>query len=317
MTFIQLLDALKNPESLTRYRVIAFQGSEYPLLFFSLLGSRLKAANVPFEAIDCAEHDSSFLEAKFQTSFLGQQLFFWLKNSESLSDRMRKWLFKFVADYQGPHTIMFFAPADALLTLNKESVLVIIPHALDGKTLTSLALCFNNGTSNAAQAVTTLCKGRESISVDKACLLMHYAQLLGAHTQQFTAQWLDKIITTDHSLFTVSAHFLGKKPKAFFEMLMKIDGHYSGIFWVSYWSDILWRAYHYVSLTQAKQFNEAKKISNRLPFTFIQRDWKLHKAHDLKNAHNQLYAIDFALKNGASEGILDLFYAQYFNRTSS
>ncbi len=317
MTFIQLLDMLKNPESLTRYRVIAFQGSEYPLLFFSLVGSRLKAAHVPFEVIDCAEHDSSFLEAKFQTSFLGQQLFFWLKNSENLSDRARKWLFKFVADYQGPHTIALFVPADALLTLNKESMLVVIPQALDSKTITSLALCLHKSAPHAAQAVTALCKGREAISVDRACVLMQYAHLLGTNTQQFTTQWLDKLITTDHSLFTVSAHFLGKKPKAFFEMLMKIDGHYSEIFWVSYWSDIIWRAYHYVSLTQAKQFNEAKKMSNRLPFTFIQRDWKLHNAHDLKDAHNQLYAIDFALKNGASEGILDLFYARYFSHTSS
>lgn len=313
MTFNHFLDTLQTPASLIQYPVISFQGSEYPLLFFSLLCAQFKAQGVPLEIIDCAENDVSLLESKFQTSFLGMQLVFWLKNSSELNERTRKWLFKFIADYQGPHTILFFASADNPLVLNKQSLSLMIPQTVDQKAVVSLVAVLSKGGAVIQQSIARMGKGRDGISLDSACLLMHYAQVLGANTEQFSTQWLDKIITPERSLFALSTHFFAKKPKLFFELWTHVGSEYSDVFWVSYWSEIIWRAHHYVALTKAKQFGEAKKISNRLPFTFIQRDWKLHSSSSLKEAHQKLYEIDFALKNGASQGVVELFYSQFFN----
>jgi hypothetical protein len=198
------------------------------------------------------------------------------------------------------------------VSIHKQSIAITIPAALDQKQLTCLIAIFGNDTV-LLKNVTRICKGRDGISLDHACILMHYARLLGANTDQFVHQWLDKILMPERSLFTLSTHFFAKKPKVFFELLGHIGGEYPEIFWVSYWSESLWRAHYYVALNQTKQFGEAKKMSNRLPFSFIQRDWKLHSPSALKKAHQQLYEIDFALKNGASEGMLDLFYSKFFS----
>lgn len=313
MTFIQFLDSLNTPTSLSQYSVISFQGSSYPLLFFSLLCTRLKERGIAMEIIDCRENELFLLESKFQTSFLGNQLFFWLKDIGQLNDRTRKWLFKFIAEYQGPHTIAFFASADVALVLGKQSISIDIPEQIDQKVLASLGTLLGRQGAVTGQVLARMCKGREGITVDSACVLMHYAQLLGANMELFVTQWLDKVITPERSLFTLGTHFFAKKPKLFFELLAHVGPQYSDVFWVSFWSESIWRAHHYVMLTKSKQFGEAKKISNRLPFTFIQRDWKLHTAHNLKIAHQHLYEIDFALKNGASEGVLDAFYTKFFN----
>jgi hypothetical protein len=125
-------------------------------------------------------------------------------------------------------------------------------------------------------------------------------------------EWFNKIIAADVSLFTLSTYFFAKKSKQFFQLLAHIGPQYSEIFWVSYWSEAVWKAHYYIAFTKAKQFSEAKKISTRLPFNFIQRDWKLHSPESLKKAHQHLYEIDFSLKNGGSQGMLDLFYSRYF-----
>jgi hypothetical protein len=313
MTFSQFLDSLNSSVSLMQHPVIAFQGGSYPLLFFSLLCNRLKEQGIALEIIDFANDELSQLESKFHTSFLGAQRCFWLKDASQLNDRSRKWLYKFVADYQGPHVIAFFAQTDTPLLLNKQSLSIIIPDTIDQKTVQAvIAFAIKNAAAN-GKIVAQICKGRDAIALDTACVLMHYAQVLGASTQTFVAEWLDQIIPPEQSLFTLSAHFFAKKPKLFFTMWAVIGPQYSEVFWVTYWSEAIWRAHYYCALTQSKQFGEAKKISNRLPFTFIQRDWKLHSLSHLRQAHQQLYEIDFALKNGAGPEVLELFYSQFFS----
>ena len=312
MTFSHFLDSLNSPATLTQYPVLSFQAGAYPLLFFSLFCSRLKARGIALEIIDCADNELSHLESKFHTSFLGTQLFFWLKDISQLNDRTRKWLLKLVADYQGPHTIAFFAPADAPLVLNKQSMSIMIPDAIDQKTLLLLVTFLGKDAAAQSKVMVQICKGRDAISLDSACVLMYYAQVLGANTQLFISEWLEQIITPERSLFTLSAHLFAKKPKPFFELLAHVGPQYSEVFWVSYWAETIWRAHYYVAFTRSQQFGEAKKISNRLPFTFIQRDWKLHSLAHLKMAHQQLYEIDFGLKNGAEPEVLELFYSKFF-----
>ena len=100
---------------------------------------------------------------------------------------------------------------------------------------------------------------------------MHYAKVLGANTDYFISAWLEKIITPERSLFTLSTYFFAKKAQLFFAEWKNIFGQYSEQFWIAFWSEQLWRAHHYVDYSKAKQFALAKKIGYRLPFTFMQR----------------------------------------------
>ena len=58
----------------------------------------------------------------------------------------------------------------------------------------------------------------------------------------------------------------------------------------------------------------AKKISYRLPFSFLNRDWRKFSLEELKGAHSFLYTLDYKLKNNCEPGYLDLFYMKLFNQ---
>lgn len=155
-----------------------------------------------------------------------------------------------------------------------------------------------------------------NLSVDQIYLFMRYAALMGKNQREFIDQWLGLLVSSEKSLFTLSQHFFAQESKKFFALWGTISADYPPAFWVVFWSEQLFRASCYVQLMQQRKIAEAKRISFRLPFSFMQRDWRLYKPHMLRDAHAVIYAIDFNIKNGASDAALDLFYSQFFQRSS-
>ena len=96
----------------------------------------------------------------------------------------------------------------------------------------------------------------------------------------------------------------------FFESWNSMSRDYSDLFWTTFWSEQLFKASAYISLNNGKNFLQAKRIAYRLPFSFIQKDWKMLKVHELAQAHNQLYAIDMNIKNGLNAH-LEHFYLNF------
>jgi hypothetical protein len=62
---------------------------------------------------------------------------------------------------------------------------------------------------------------------------------------------------------------------------------------------------------ERREMVEAKKVGFRLPFSFMQRDWKKTSVHELIQAHDCIYALDYGLKNGG-EFWMELFYTKFF-----
>jgi hypothetical protein len=61
-----------------------------------------------------------------------------------------------------------------------------------------------------------------------------------------------------------------------------------------------------------KQFVNAKKMSYRLPYSFINKDWQRVQIDELVECYEFLYQIDYAIKTGSTFCSLDLFFAHYF-----
>jgi hypothetical protein len=120
------------------------------------------------------------------------------------------------------------------------------------------------------------------------------------------------IIAPKSSLFTLSTYFFAKDARLFFPLWVRISHEYSPQFWVVYWAEQLWRAHGFLQLHKKNKKDDAKKIAFRLPFGFIQREWRNYSVRELRNAHAMMYEIDFRLKNGSDDYILDFFFSKFF-----
>ncbi len=294
--------------------VICFTCSEYPLLFFSFLFKFLKQYQPNLvEIITITDSNLQNLYLRFATSFLGQKRVYWLHDVTILERKKLKDFLSYASSYNGPHTIVFFLTKNSLRSLSKKICVVDVPNEITCDEMIDLSLlvqshtiCSNN---NFFQHVFEYI---DRVPLDTACILFYYALLVGKSTTTFFNTWIDRILIPQQSLFLLSQNFFAKNETQFFAQWSRIHKLYAMPFWVVFWSEQLWRATWYTRLTRNRSYVEAKKVSFRLPFSFINRDWRQFHSEELKKAHQFIYDIDVRLKNGGGSFSLELFYTKFF-----
>jgi len=313
MNLIQFLSSL-DISLLDKRSVICFQGSkEYPLLFFSLVRNRCKhVMPSAITTLDVTVQDTLSVKSQLETSFLGNRNFYWLNNLHLLTDKQRSPWLRYIEGYTGPNIIAVFLDKETNITLSKKSLVVTIPDTLDKKSFIALMSLFNI-TQQPSQKyfMQELFKRHRVLPLDLACILIEY-MILGAQGSIFFDQWLDSIMGLNESLFSLSQYFFAKDIRLFSKQWHRLKDNFPDVFWVTFWSEQLWRAYNYVYLSQKKQFSQAKRIGFRLPFSFMQRDWHKASCIELKNAHQFIYDLDFKIKNAEGVAGLDLLYSKFF-----
>ncbi len=310
LSFIQKI----SPDFLQEHPTVCFKGDSksYPLLFFSQLFRQLKVSYaLPVVSVNVEQDDVVSLFARLSTSFLGTTSFYWFKNVSALKGKKGKQLVDFLKKYNGPNGVAYFVDKSTPCTAKDISLLVQVPDKIDKKTFIAIALFLGRNISSSV--VDSLFKKTRAIGLDAACLLINYLCLAGRRRSDFFDVWLDKIVAPEQSLVVLSKLFFERDAQAFFTAWSKISKDYSPQFWIAFWSDQLWRAFHFVEQLQRKQFFEAKRLSFRLPYSFTQRGWIRANLKELRSAHDFLYSIDCSLKNGGDPFRLDLFYACFFS----
>ena len=151
-----------------------------------------------------------------------------------------------------------------------------------------------------------------SYTLDVACMLMKYFELINVRYADEFNNYLSPILGAQISLYALSDAFFSKKEKLFFDLWQDIDSGYSDMFWISFWSDQVFRAYYVVKFLEQKDFVKAKRSSFRLPYNFMKKDYKQFTLEKLANYYEFLFNIDFAIKKGSSFCSLDLFYLNHF-----
>lgn len=271
------------------------------------------------EVVDLAQEKLSIAKARFETSFLGMSAFYWLRNVSELDLKCRRELLSYLQSYHGPNTLAFFSLCKDVSPFEDFSFDVMLPEEVKKQEFLSVSkeLC-GMSSAFAQQFAHAVLKRSDKITLDEACLLCRYGMVLSAkNVTLFIDEWLDHLLEPRASLFTLSKHFFAKEARDFFHLWRAVSERYPLQFWTIFWSEQLWRASAYVKLVRRNQRAEAKKISYKLPFAFLQHGWRNYGVRELKQAHDFVYTIDYDLKNGASPYGFDCFFSKFFQQQFS
>jgi len=292
-----------------------FIGSEYSSLFFSLLLEKIRK-NTQLSLIDSAAISDQELKSTLGMSFLGQTTVYWLSTLSEIDGRKRKKILDYLKDYSGSNPVLFFLDSETSEKEFKKTSLtgISIPESFNEETYKKISYFLYPmlEKQNNEYFYSYVFQPYSKVTVNTACQLMEYQLLLGSRTKEFVHTWLDKLLYTEKSLYTLGAAFFAKNEAKFFRLWREISSDYGYPFWISFWSDQLFRAYGFIVAKQKKNVAEAKKIAFRLPFTFVQKDWKELSVSEIKAAHDFLYSLDYNMKNGSSESSLEILFSQFF-----
>lgn len=312
---MHLKDFLQNPQAkLTSSPVLIFTGSNYQPLFFSRFWTKLREqSSLQVRILSFEDIELDTLYATCQTSFLGQQFIYWCKDITALNDRFKKEWLGFCMQYVGPHVLVMFYE-DTELVQKQSKIANIFLDTVDAS-LYSLLFRYFIGSEANSTFIQMLFAKRATITLDEACIMMHYQQVLGKSLPNFFETWFDKILEPSSSLFHVAQYLFARDGQQFMRELALLEREYPVEFWLVFWSEQLWQALIFVSEARKVGPIEARKKVSRLPFSFMTKDWKTISEEELIKAHTFLYNADFRMKNGFLVGGLDLFYAKFLSRS--
>jgi hypothetical protein len=277
------------PEKILEESKVNFVSGSYPLLFFSHLLKKLKEKiNVKF--VDEDNFDNVLHE--IHMSFLGQKTVFWFGNLEGFSDKYKNKALKFIDSYSGDNIILFYTSSAS--ASSKVIELQKIKATSSFKELAKFLVRDINKSLD--YVIENSFKLMDSFDIDQAILIIWYGSSLGSLSKDFFQNWFYKIVTTERSLFTLSALLLSKD-RSFFKYWASIKEDYQPPFWTTYFSELFFRAHWYIYYKEKGLINDAKRISYRLPFNFINKDWKVFKKEDFIIAQDNFYKIDCSIKN--------------------
>jgi len=308
-TFIERVR--KGDEALCSSPVTCFVGRANQPVFFSRLFGR-----APFSAsvISASSCDVAQAHGQLSTTFLGQTQCFWVSSLDELNAAAeRRWL-ELLKGYKGPNRAVFFVRDTQLKQAPAGWTVVQVAEKKDLSLIRAIAGCFRAGLLDPQlRAVEEALSAQQTLSLDAITLLIDYVALAGDSLSDFLGSCIYDVITPDTPFFELGSAFFARDSHRFFEIWRNLTPWYGPQFWTAMWSEQLFRAYFYVMFRKRGSFAEAKKISWRLPFSFIQRDWKRFEPDILRRAHRRLTALDHELKNGASDLGLDLFLVRFMS----
>lgn len=247
------------------------------------------------------------MKAQLEMSFLGQTSAFWFTQDIISQDPE---LLVYLSTYAGPHMVGYALEQKARVHANE--VIIEVP---DDISYEQFIACFKalypTSWHKALRCAQQLFKRTSTIPVQSGMVLMYYCMLIGSKSDAFLEEWLPILLNPEKSLFTLSSLLFAKKEQQFFRLWSLLAPDYSEPFWTTYWSEQFFRAALFVSFMHEQKIAQAKKVAYRLPFSFVQKDWKNSSVSALKQAHDHLSTIDWNIKNGLPAHF-DYFYAHFF-----
>lgn len=229
------------------------------------------------------------------TSFLGQRYFYWSFNTE-LPSKVNT----FLENYQGPNCLFRIIANDQPKGYKHQSgkLIVEIPTYVDRNIYHTLYNYFyKNSVKESGQLFEqNIFNYSYKYSFDQAILLMRYQALLEKESiliqKQFFKSWYSLNIESYNYMFKLSDLLFALDYRQFFlkwqeyKLLNPIE------VWISFWSNQIFKAACFIKLVNSNNYESAKKSINGLPFSFINKNWKLYNYEKLLNAHSRLYEID-------------------------
>lgn len=324
---MQLRAALKQIQQSPEFPglfVIALQGHDDPAAFLGGFYQRLKELLGELTCLDLEQSTLNDCKAHLDMSFLGMRKLYVLKNFTALDAASRKAWKTYLEAYRGPHGILFFeslgaaprgrkaAPKKIVPLWSGEHQMVIeLPEKVDREVYAELFSFFYPTIAFDKAFMQHAFLHQEMLTLDDAYRIMGYQVVVGRNGKEFFESWYAKLVISEASLFTLSQYLLQKNPRLFLRQWKACKDEFPQEFWIAYWSEQMWQAAQYVSIARSSGADEAKRGTYRLPFTFLNTDWRRYTPQALAAAHNGLYELDYSNKNGGGEYALDLWLHRF------
>jgi len=306
MTFLKQIASLIE-QNFNQQHVVGFCASVYPLLFINKVREYvLNATAVPFVRIFLEELEFGSFCSQVEMSFLGQTNMYWLGDISLLSPKKQRQFLSYLATYQGPHTLFFFTTKNMS---EKKIKMLSLSDQVDVHSYKEYMSLWNGDHERVAYSIATVLRKVGVLSLDQMVQVAQYASVLGAGRARFFEQSLNSIIKPESSLFNLSGALFAGDKRSFLIQWEEMQADYEFPFWVAYFSEQFFRSYYYIKYKQDHQHVEARKIGFRLPFSFLQRDWKRWNADIFYRAHQKVATVDFNLKNGSNVLILESLFS--------
>jgi hypothetical protein len=320
MDFATFLSSASKPEFWTTTVRFCFIGNEYPITFFGTLFDTLSKKSIlpsPYQRLFLESTEKRLLHATLSQSMLGSTSFYWLGNvSEEKETKGTQETINMFMAYKGPHTLAFFLSSESKFLPKKSDDLIRMDSMIDYSSFQALMLFVGASLDAKKQSFAkSLFAANTSISLDLCCMLLNYLDLISSKYLDDYTPYLTSLVGSLPSLSLLSELFFAKNTQRFFQVWAQVSKEYPDVFWIVFWSEQLWKACHVTRYLHEKDFVQAKRMSFRLPYTFINRDWQKSSTKELACAYEFLYHMDYALKNGSTFCGLDLFYMNYFMGT--
>lgn len=316
----KILNTVFNQKHWQENPITCFTGNSYPYMFMRKMLLKIEADQylpVPKSRMQFSIQEPKALLPLIQQTVLGQAFFFWLGDlDEIFTAKHREALLSGLAGYTGENRIAFFMEE---IPQKYPLPSIQIPATItiqDGLELTRLFApkIFENPHKKAL--VIKLLEQNQELPLNLFMLILDSLDLIHIrHLNDFT-EYLTPMLPLNSELSKLSQAFF-KRDLSFFKLWSSLSNEYPPIFWLAFWTDQWWRAFHLVTFAQQKNIIQAKKIGFKLPYSFIARDWQSYQAEYFQKLLSQLYEIDYKLKRGHSFCFFDFLYAQHFNKVKT
>jgi len=298
------------PASWREHSVLFIKGGQQAPLFLTFLRSHLaRGETTQFVTLDAEVQTLSQIKATCEMSFLGAKQIIWLKGLGALLPKAVRDIQNYLKTYQGPHTVI--CAVDSGKVPAAKDAVITLPQAVDKEWYARLYAMVYPGDSLDRSFVQRVYNHHKDLPVDVAFILIQYQKLIGHRSEYFMNHWLERVVPKGLSLFTLSTYFFAKNAQQFVPLWFESRGRYPDEFWVSYWSSQLWLASMFVAAKKQSPSSKNVARGSRLPFSFMQGDWRKYTTHELATAHDFLYTVDFWHKNGSVSRWVDLFCLKF------
>lgn len=292
-----------------------FYGKEYPFFFFKLFFSVLESysglTNKPcylFKQTDCSLEQLKQIVCQ---QVLGESFTYWLGDIDQIFKANKIGaVIDFLISYTGPHHIIFFTATALPLPDSLAHVFLPSDVSIDEATQILEVLGNKQVAKKALKSISSCVSQDVKVSLGIICQFYYAALLLNQQNCWHYCMAMAEL-ENNAKLSLLTDYFFSKKTKEFFYAWKSLEASYTTIFWTTFWTDVLWRAYTVVICLERKNFSGAKQVAYRLPTAFLSTYSKQFSASYLASLHKISYAVDCAMKQG-SELFIDILFAVHF-----
>ena len=315
MDMVSFLHSLEKNTISFQGKILVFRvKKQYPHLFFSfLLDFIKKKQGLSSLVLDLERIRLEEAMVKVSMVPFGGSLLYWTTYLGVGGHKKSESFLRLLTHYMGVNTVMLNVSHAMLIPKGTTHINYIeVEETCDRKLFDLLMSYFTPGIEKMERnKLIKLVFQGAAVSIEEGCSFLRYVDILGCNVSLLSMILAENASVSHSSLFFLSRYFFAKEAKNFFTLWFFLCKRYSPLFWITFWSDQMWYAFHYAYFRQREDLKQAKMVSFRLPFSFLQKDWSNYVSKELIVAHQFISSIDFHLKNGGHSFSLDLFLSKF------